>query len=204
MLASASPRRRDLLTAAGLTFEVEPSHADEDLDAVTSPEAAAVELARRKARAVAAAHAGEDVLVLGADTVVALGPDEDLRLLAKPADEVEARAMLEALSGSRHRVVTGVAVVHAARLERPEAWRAGFERTWVSMRALTPAEVSAYVASGEWRDKAGGYAIQETADAFVTALEEGGFDNVVGLPVALARRLVGELEGPLGGPSALV
>ena len=73
---------------------------------------------------------------------------------------------------------------------------AGFERTWVSMRTITDAEVEAYVASGEWEGKAGGYAIQENADAFVTRLEEGGFDNVVGLPVELTLRLLAELELP--------
>ena len=94
--------------------------------------------------------------------------------------------MLERLSASRHRVVTGVAVVRA----RDGRAEAAFERTWVSMRALTDPEVEDYVASGEWRDKAGGYAIQETADRFVTGLEEGGFDNVVGLPVGLTLELL--------------
>ena len=75
------------------------------------------------------------------------------------------------------------------------ACRSGAERTWVTMRRLAPAEIAAYVASGEWRDKAGGYAIQESADRFVTRLEEGGFDNVVGLPVALALGLCAELGG---------
>lgn len=94
--------------------------------------------------------------------------------------------MLRALSGTRHAVVTGVCVVRTpGQLALCEA-----ERTWVTMRAITPAEIEAYVASGEWRDKAGGYAIQESADRFVTALEGGGFDNVVGLPVGLALRLL--------------
>ena len=191
VLASASPRRRDLLSAAGLDFEVEVAGVDEDLAGDETAEEAATLVAERKARAVAAARAGEDALVLGADTVVALTEDGRDRLLGKPADEAEARAMLESLSGSRHRVVTGVAAVRT----RDGAVRSAFERTWVTMRPLTPDEVAAYVASGEWRDKAGGYAIQENADAFVTQLEEGGFDNVVGLPVELTRRLLGELGG---------
>jgi len=193
LLASASPRRRDLLTAAGLRFRIEVSDADETLTGDLAPEEAARSLAERKTSAVAARHAGEDILVIGADTVVALddaGAPAGARLLGKPADEVEARAMLEALSGSRHRVITGVCVERCRDGER----RSGFERTWVAMRPILQGEVQAYVASGEWRDKAGGYAIQENADAFVTSLEEGGFDNVVGLPVALAMALIAELE----------
>jgi septum formation protein len=107
-------------------------------------------------------------------------------LLGKPADEREADAMLASLSGSRHEVLTGVCVVRTHDLSQ---W-SSFERTIVTMREITAAERAAYVASGEWRDKAGGYAIQESADRFVTGLEGGGFDNVVGLPVALARSLL--------------
>ena len=106
--------------------------------------------------------------------------------MGKPADALEAREMLTRLSGTRHAVVTGVCVVRGADGEVFQ----GSERTWVVMREITPAEVEAYVASGEWEDKAGGYAIQETADAFVEALEGGGFDNVVGLPVGLTRELL--------------
>lgn len=186
LLASGSPRRRDLLAGAGLEFAVEPSDADEAPPPGAGAEEIACALAERKAREVAARHAGEDLLVVGADTVVALAGGERERLLGKPANAGEARAMLRALSGSRHRVVTGVAVVRS----RDGRCRAGFERTWVTMRAIAPEEVEAYVESGEWRDKAGGYAIQETADAFVTGLEEGGLDNVVGLPVRLTLELL--------------
>ncbi len=91
--------------------------------------------------------------------------------------------MLEALSGSRHRVVTGVCALHVDR----DFAVVDDECTWVTMRAISPDEITAYVESGEWRDKAGGYAIQESADRFVTCLEGGGFDNVVGLPVGLAK-----------------
>jgi septum formation protein len=128
--------------------------------------------------------------VLGADTVVAVGRGGRWELLGKPADEQEAAEMLAALGGTRHQVLTGVCCVRC-----PDGARAmGVERTWVTMRPLGPEEVAAYVTSGEWRDKAGGYAIQETADRFVTALEEGGFDNVVGLPVALALGLLDRAE----------
>jgi septum formation protein len=186
ILASASPRRTDLLREAGWVFAVEPSRADEDLAGSPSPQAAARELAERKARAVAELHRGEEVWVIGADTIVALGEGPGARLLAKPADPEEARSMLEALSDSTHSVVTGVAVVEA---ESGRVW-VSEETTRVTMRAIRPAEVAAYVASEEWRDKAGGYAIQENADAFVTRLEGGGFDNVVGLPVGLTRSLL--------------
>ncbi len=187
VLASASPRRQVLLEQAGLSFTVEPSEVDEtpppDLDA----EGVAVALAERKAAIVARAHAGAPVRVIGADTVVAL----ERELLGKPRDADHARRMLQALSGSRHRVVTGVCVVDCA---EGGCSLAEFERTWVTMRPLSPGEIEAYVASDEWRGKAGGYAIQESADAFVTLIEEGGLDNVIGLPVALTLRLLGEIE----------
>ena len=100
-------------------------------------------------------------------------------LLGKPRDEAHAGEMLALLSSTRHLVATGVCVARA-----PDGQAAvDVERTWVHMRAIEEFEVAEYVASGEWRGKAGGYAIQETADRFVEALEEGGFDNVVGLPV---------------------
>ena len=138
-------------------------------------------MARQKAQAVAdSLPVDRTCWVLGADTVVALGPDGDSTLLGKPRDAAEAKAMLESLSGTRHRVITGVCVV-----SRPSGEvLVGSECTFVTMREITPDEVRSYVASGEWQDKAGGYAIQENADAFVDRLEGGGFDNVVGLPVS--------------------
>jgi septum formation protein len=192
VLASASPRRRELLLQAGVAFEVAVAGVDESLPAGTAPEAGALLLARRKARAAAERLGAEDAIVLAADTIVALADEARpgaVQLLGKPGDAAEARAMLAALSGSRHAVVTGV----AARRTRDGAEEAAFERTWVTMRAIAPAEIEAYVRSGEWEGKAGGYAIQETADRFVVRLEEGGFDNVVGLPVALALELLGRL-----------
>jgi len=189
ILASASPRRRELLEAAGLAFEVEPANVEERLDPTLSPATLAENLAIEKARAVAAGRRGSQAWIVGADTVVAvsLAPGT-WRLLGKPESEEEARGMLRTLSRSRHQVVTGVCVIRAEDGEE----QAGSETTWVTMRPIDPDEIEAYVASGEWRDKAGGYAIQESADAFVTALEEGGFDNVVGLPVALTLRLLRE------------
>ena len=191
VLASASPRRRELLNRAGVAFEVQPTGADEGLTGKPLPEAAAQELALRKARWLAPRYADRDALLLGSDTIVALGDTGAGRLLGKPEGEEEALEFLSQLSGSTHRVVTGVAVVRTT----DGAQRVACETTRVTMRELSMAERKAYVATGEWRDKAGGYAIQESADQFVTELAGGGFDNVVGLPVRLALRLIEELGG---------
>jgi len=126
------------------------------------------------------------VLVLGADTIVARARGAEHEYFGKPGTPEEATAMLSALSGSRHVVVTGVCVL---RTEDQRLWQDS-ERTFVTMRLILPHEIEAYVQTGEWRDKAGGYAIQESADRFVTALRGGGFDNVVGLPVALTLSLL--------------
>jgi septum formation protein len=182
LLASASPRRRELLAAAGLVFGVRATDVAEDLPPGVDPEAAAILLAERKARATRDPAAD---YVLAADTIVAVGEE----LLGKPSGAADARRMLERLSNSRHKVVTGVCALRTA----DRACACGFERTFVTMRAIAPAEIEAYVASGEWEGKAGGYAIQETADRFVTRLEEGGLDNVVGLPVRLALDLLARL-----------
>ena len=198
VLGSASPRRSQLLAERGIRFRVLPSAVDETLPHPMGAQDAALYLAKLKALAVVQRMQGvpdfgemESSWVLGADTVVALGDDRvgEVRLLGKPEDPTEARSMLSSLSGTRHRVVTGVACVRVA----DGALRSEAETTWVSMRSITPAEIDAYVASEEWRDKAGGYAIQENADAFVAQLEGGGFDNVVGLPVDLSLGPIGRI-----------
>ena len=176
-----------MLSEAGISFDVQISGVDESYDSFERPEEVAEGLSLRKARAVAALLQGEDALVLGADTVVALSVEGAWRLLGKPAGAVEAEEMLSQLSGSKHAVITGVSVIDAA----TAAELTSSECTWVTMREITPLEVRGYVSSGEWKDKAGGYAIQESADAFVSSLEGGGFDNVVGLPIGLVRRLLG-------------
>ena len=197
VLASASPRRAELLWAAGLRFEIAPVEVGEDLDAFTDPVQAARELARRKAlegarRRGSRGPAGT-ALVIGADTVVAAPAAAGTwRLLGKPADPAEARAMLAALSGTRHQVVSGVCVARSSDL----AAVCGHERTWVSMRALEPAELEAYVASGEWQDKAGGYAIQDPDFRPVDRIE-GCYCNVVGLPLGLLLRMLREARQPL-------
>jgi len=185
VLASASARRRDLLAQAGLDFEVRPIDVPEELAEFDDPVRACSSLARRKALARAATLTDE-AFVIGADTVVAIDGAGGWQLLGKPRDAGHAAVMLASLSQTRHLVATGVCVVRTPGGEPiTEA-----ERTWVHMRSIEAGEVAEYVASGEWRGKAGGYAIQETADRFVEALEGGGFDNVVGLPVELTLALL--------------
>lgn len=183
VLASASPRRRELLERAGARFRVDPAHVDETPPQGASPEEAARAIARRKALAVAA-RAGAGDVVLAADTVVAAADGE---LLGKPADAADARRMLAKLCGTTHRVVTGVCVVRAGEARAADA----SETTFVTMREADDDEIDAYVATGECFDKAGAYAIQETGDRFVTRVE-GSWSNVVGLPVETAQRLLRE------------
>jgi septum formation protein len=177
-----------LLARAGVEFAVRPANVDERLAPFEAPTEAAARLAASKARAGASALVddGRPHWVIGADTIVALAHGTGWRMLGKAADELDAARMLHSLSGTRHLVATGVCVVRCC----DGAEWSGVERTWVRMRAITTEEVRGYVASGEWRDKAGAYAIQESADRFVVSLEEGGFDNVVGLPVALTLQLL--------------
>ncbi|WP_419191296.1 Maf family protein [Saltatorellus ferox] len=196
-MASASPRRHDLLGRTGLKFEVEPADADETMNLALGAAAIAEDLALRKARMVAGRRASEAsaspaaALILGSDTVVVLGEDENpaRRFLEKAAHAQEALEMLRALSGTRHRVITGVAAVRVDGDVSLEF--ADHETTWVTMRRLNDEELAAYVASGEWEGKAGAYGIQGSADRFVERLEGGGFDNVVGLPVERTLALLG-------------
>ena len=175
ILASASPRRRELLSRAGLDVEVRPSSIEEILQPGESPEDFACRAAEEKTLAVAAT-APRDTLVLGADTVVVA----DSELLGKPADRDDAARMLRRLSGTTHRVITGVCLVSAP--DRVEALRS--ETTLVTFRRLDEEEIADYLASGEAFDKAGAYGIQGLASRFVTRIE-GCYFNVVGLPVAL-------------------
>ena len=171
ILGSASPRRRDLLAQVGILPEaVHGPAVDEAPRRGESPRACALRLARDKAEAVPAEP--EDV-VLAADTVVALGR----RLLGKPDDERQARRFLELLSGRRHRVVTAVALRRGER-----RWSRAVE-TAVRFRRLEQGEIAAYLASGEWQGKAGGYAIQGRAGGFIPWIG-GSYSNVVGLPLS--------------------
>ncbi len=179
VLASASPRRRELLATICSEFRVAPAHVDETPTPGASPEDAARDIASRKC--LAAARTTDDP-VLGADTIVVAADGE---FLGKPRDAADARRMLRKLSGTTHRVVTGVCVATS----RGARVRTSAESTSVTMRPLAESEIDAYVASGESYDKAGAYAIQETGDRFVTRVE-GDRANVVGLPVAMVARML--------------
>lgn len=181
VLASASPRRRELMAAMGLRFTVVVSDADETLPEGTHPREGVVTVARRKAEAVAATLP-EDTLVVAADTTV----ERDGTSLGKPRSEEEAVEMLLSLSGRSHAVHTGVAVRWRGRV------LAEVETTEVVFRPSTREEVLAYVATGEPMDKAGAYGIQGKGGAFVESFR-GEYDNVVGLPCRLLRRLIDEV-----------
>jgi len=172
ILASASPRRRDLLAQIGIVPDrIVPAALDEAHLTGELPEAHAKRLAEAKARAVAAAH--PDAFVLGADTVVGLGR----RILPNAEDEATARRCLDALSGRRHRVIGGVCLI------APDARvRERLVTSIVAFNRLAPADVREYLASGEWHGKAGGYAIQGRAAAFIRFVS-GSYSNVVGLPL---------------------
>lgn len=171
ILGSASPRRRDLLAQIGvIPHDIRPPDIDETPHPRELPRAHVLRLALEKAQAVPAAP---DEIVLCADTTVAMGR----RILGKPADTDEASAFLRALSGRRHRVFTAVAVRREGRL-----WQRVVE-TVVGMKRLSDAEIATYLASGEWQGKAGGYAIQGMAGAFIPRIN-GSASSVVGLPLA--------------------
>lgn len=179
ILASNSPRRRELLGQMGLKdFQVSAPNVDETVEPGLSPAEMVEELSLRKARA-AAEKAGPEDLVIAADTVVAL----DGKVLGKPRDREDAFAMLSALSGREHRVYTGVTVL------RGEEAATGHEETTVAFRALEPGEIRGYIATGEPMDKAGAYGIQGLGALLVSGIR-GDYCSVVGLPVfRLARML---------------
>ncbi|MCA9804161.1 MAG: septum formation inhibitor Maf [Cyanobacteria bacterium HKST-UBA02] len=190
ILASASPRRVALLTTLGLQFEVRPSDVDETIHTPMSPEEAVIELAVSKARAVAAETGDRaDALVLGADTIVAYAGE----LLGKPGDPEEARRMLRLLSGSSHQVFTGVCLVLPQGREVSAC-----EETIIHFRELCDEEIDAYITTGEPMDKAGAYALQGAASAFVSKLV-GCYTNVIGLPVPLTVSLLRQAGLPVLG-----
>ena len=191
VLASASPRRAELLRAAGFAFETCPVDVDEGARAGEAAASYVRRLAAEKSALAAMAVQGpagveedarEGVVVLGADTAVVV----DGEILGKPRDNSDAAAMLRRLSGRRHDVMTGVSVRTCA----DEVGRV--ETTAVSFAPLRPDEIAWYVASGEGRDKAGAYAIQGLASRFVSRIE-GSYSNVVGLPLACVYELLKEL-----------
>jgi septum formation protein len=184
ILASGSPRRRELLAQAGYSFAIEASTVVEQRHPGEDAVRFATRLAREKAEAVFGRrpYSPEAVMVLGADTVVVC----DGEVMGKPADTTDAARMLSLLSGRTHQVITGAAVVWA-----PGSAEIAAEVTQVTMRTLSPREIDDYVASGEPMDKAGAYAIQGLAGKWIPRIS-GCYFNVVGLPLALVASL---LEG---------
>jgi septum formation protein len=181
VLASASPRRAELLANAGIRYEIRPANIPEARLPEESADTYVQRLAAAKAGAVTAS---EGEIVLGADTTVVVGGE----VLEKPDGPADARRMLELLSGRTHEVITGIC------LRRGGARCIAAETTLVSFLEMTSADIDEYIASGEPFDKAGGYAIQGRASKFVHRIE-GCYFNVVGLPVSRVWRMLRELTG---------
>lgn len=184
ILGSGSPRRRELLAQLGITAaDIRPPEIDEDPRKGEEPRPYCIRLAREKAQAI---PAEPDEIVLSADTTVALGR----RILGKPADEKEAADFLTRLSGRRHRVITAVAVRRGDRIWERDVVTA------VKMKSLSNEELNAYLASGDWQGKAGGYGIQGPAGALIPWIN-GSFTAVVGLPLTETAQLLTAAGYPL-------
>ena len=193
VLASASPRRRELLAQAGISVEIIPADVDERPRPDERPQPHALRLAGDKAAAVAVRLADPTRPVLAADTIV-ISPDGVI--FGKPCDRDDARRMLTALSGRTHRVTTAYC------LRGPTRVLTDAVTTEVDFRPMTPSEIEGYLASDEWRDKAGAYAVQGLAGAFVRSLR-GSYSNVVGLPLCEVIEALAALGGlPPGWPKA--
>ncbi len=178
VLASSSPRRRELLSLIGIAHEVRPADIDERALAGETPDAHCERLAREKARALSD-DAGDGALVIGSDTIVVV----DDTILGKPRDDADAASMLRRLSGRTHAVLTAVAVMRQGRLE------SGVERVLVTFRALDDAEIAAYIATREPMDKAGAYGIQGYGATIVERIE-GDYFAVMGLALGRLIRLM--------------
>ena len=174
ILASSSPRRRELLTSIGLDFDVVPSHIPEEHQPGEAPEAYVARLSRDKANAIAMKHPSQ--WVIAADTTVLLGD----QLLEKPADKADAARMLSLIAGQTHIVYTGVTLQHVDRQYRETR----VAESEVSMLPLSSSDVEWYVATGEPLDKAGAYAVQGIGAMFIESIH-GSYTNVVGLPLAM-------------------
>ena len=185
VLASASPRRRELMARVAPEFRVFPTDVDESGIAEKDPLVFAVAAAAMKAKRAAEVFPG--AVVIGADTVVALG----LRILGKPRDRDDARAMLRSLSGRRHRVITGLAFYRRAE----DRLLTGYDLTYVTFRELADEMIEGYLDQGTFLDKAGAYAVQEVGDAFVARMK-GDYENVVGFPVDKVKRLLARFLEP--------
>lgn len=190
VLASASPRRQELLRNAGIPFVVQPTDIPEVPRPAEAPRAFAERMAREKALAVFRQHA--DDFVLGADTIVIV----DAEILGKPRDAADAVRMLRLLSGRRHQVTTGVCLVGPQPRTENRQLETGFEdvrseTTIVTVAALSDDDIRSYISTNEPMDKAGAYAIQGRASRWISHIE-GDYFNVVGLPVALVNRMLRE------------
>ena len=178
VLASASPRRAELLRAAGIDFEVQPPDVDEAIATGESPNEYVSRLAEAKARLVYERDVRR--IVLAADTAVVVDAD----VLGKPLDENDASRMLRRLSGRTHEVLTAISVFHPGQIVDTRV-----DTTTVELAPLSGTDINWYVSSGEPMDKAGAYAVQGLASRFVTRIE-GSYSNVVGLPVALVYQML--------------
>lgn len=176
ILASASPRRKELLKNLGYAFSIEVCDLDENSDK-TKPFELVMDLAQTKAKVIMDMHAGEDVIVIGADTVVA----NESEILGKPRDLEHAKEMISSLQGKIHQVYTGVCLYwNDGKINRNLTF---YEKTDVEVYPMTPEEIEAYVATKECVDKAGSYAIQGLFSPYIKGIS-GDYNNVVGLPVA--------------------
>ena len=184
MLASQSPRRKEILSAAGFQFVVRASYIPEQRQAGEEPIAYVTRLAREKAEAVDCAP---DELILAADTVVVAGTE----VLEKPRDNVDAARMLRLLAGREHQVITGIC------LHTPVSLITDYAITTVVFSSMSDREIESYVASGEVLDKAGAYAIQGLASRFIKRID-GCYFNVVGLPISLFYRHLKALDATAG------
>ena len=190
ILASASPRRLDLLRQVGIEPEIEPSHVEEVITS-TVPDQVVMELSRQKAEDIAALHTGEDAIVIGADTVVAY----DGKILGKPKDEADAVRMIRSFQGKVHQVYTGVTLVFCGKAAEnaAEQWKTitFAEKTEVFVCSMTEQQIKDYVKTGEPMDKAGAYGIQGRFAVWVKGIS-GDYNNVVGLPLGrVCRELLG-------------
>lgn len=176
ILASASPRRKELLKNLGYAFSIEVCDLDENSDK-TKPYELVMDLAQTKAKAIMDMHAGEDVIVIGADTVVA----NESEILGKPRDLEHAKEMISSLQGKTHQVYTGVCLYWND--EKINQNLTFYVKTDVEVYPMTPEEIEAYVATRECEDKAGSYAIQGLFSPYIKGIS-GDYNNVVGLPVA--------------------
>jgi septum formation protein len=192
ILASASPRRAELLRAAGVDFEVVSTDIDEAMCPGETPSGYVRRLASEKAAAAMAVVGAPQALILGADTAVVVDDD----ILGKPQDDADAAAMLRRLSGRGHEVMTGIC------LRGTDIEVVRVEITAVFFAPLSDEDVAWYVASGEGRDKAGAYAIQGLASRFIPRID-GSYSNVVGLPIESVNQILTEFRHRLPGPQAL-